>query len=109
MGKIIRCPECSEVYRRLERLEDLRDNDGACMVCNAPIEVQDWDRILASHEDDDLDDVDDLDEVEDDVHGVDTPDDEVDWDEAEEFGDHGDDPEGDEEDDEAENEDKDKA
>ena len=67
MGKAIRCPECGESYRTLERLEDLRDNDGVCMVCNAPIEVPDWDRILATHEDeeDDLDDVDDVEDLDD--------------------------------------------
>jgi hypothetical protein len=66
MGKTVRCPECGERYRTLERLEDLRDNDSVCLVCNAPIEVVDWDRVLASYEDeDDLDDVDDLEEVED--------------------------------------------
>ncbi len=50
MGKIVRCQECSETYRTLERLEDLRDNDGICLVCNAPIEVSDWDRVLASYD-----------------------------------------------------------
>lgn len=66
MGKAIRCPECGESYRSLDRVEDLRDNDGVCMVCNAPIEVADWDRILASYEDEeDLDDVDDLEDVDD--------------------------------------------
>ena len=63
MGKTVRCPECGEVYRSLERIEDLRDNDGVCLVCNAPIEGTDWDKVLASYEDEDLDDVDDLEEV----------------------------------------------
>ena len=47
MGKVVRCPECSKVYRDPDELEELRDNDSICMVCNAPIEVSDWDRILA--------------------------------------------------------------
>lgn len=60
MGKTVRCPECAKVYRGPEELEELRDNDSICMVCNAPIEVADWDRILASWDDDeDLDDIDD--------------------------------------------------
>ena len=58
MGRIIRCPECGEVYRELETVEELRDNDGICLVCNAPIEVSDWDRVLSSYDDEDLDDVD---------------------------------------------------
>ena len=66
MGKPIRCPECGEVYRTLDRVEDLRDNDGVCLVCNAPIEVANWDRILESYEEeDDLDDVDELDDLDD--------------------------------------------
>jgi hypothetical protein len=64
MGKSVRCPECGEIYRTLERIEDLRDNDSICIVCNAPIEVADWDRVLASYEEDDFDDVDDLEDVE---------------------------------------------
>lgn len=60
MGKVVRCPECSKVYRDLDELEELRENDSICMVCNAPIEVSDWDRILASWDDnEDLDDIDD--------------------------------------------------
>jgi hypothetical protein len=60
MGKVVRCPECAKVYRDAEELEELRDNDSVCVICNAPIEVSDWDRILASWEDEeDLDDVDD--------------------------------------------------
>ena len=56
MGKVVRCPECGRVYRDPEELEELRDNDSICMVCNAPIEVSDWDRILASWEEaEDLD------------------------------------------------------
>ncbi len=65
MGKTVRCPECGEVYRSLERIEDVRDNDGVCLVCNAPIEGTDWDKVLASYEDDDIDDVDDLEDVDD--------------------------------------------
>ena len=66
MGRIvITCPECDKVYRDLEELEDLRDNDSICLACNAPIEVSDWDRVLASHDDDgDLDDIDDEEEIE---------------------------------------------
>lgn len=72
MGRTIRCPECGEVFRELEAIEELRDNDGACVVCNNPIEVADWDRVLASYEDDDYDDVDaigDDDDDEDDDSG----------------------------------------
>ncbi len=74
MGKIVRCQECSETYRSLERLEDLRDNDGICLVCNAPIEVSDWDRVLASYEEDDLDDVDDVEEIDEIDDDADDPD-----------------------------------
>jgi hypothetical protein len=60
MGKIIRCRECGKVYRDVEELEDLRDNDSVCLVCNSTVEVADWDRVLASYEDDEGDgDVDD--------------------------------------------------
>lgn len=60
MGKVVRCPECAKVYRGPDELEVLRDNDSICLVCNAPIEVSDWDRILGSWEDqEDLDDIDD--------------------------------------------------
>ena len=70
MGKVVRCPECAKVYRGPEELEELRDNDSVCMVCNAPIEVSDWDRVLASWEEDEdepaeVDDDDDLDEDDD--------------------------------------------
>ena len=75
MGKVVRCPECSKVYRDPDELEELRDNDSICLVCNAPIEVSDWDRILASWEDEeDLDDVDD--ELDDDWSEDDSDDDE---------------------------------
>ena len=53
MGKIVRCRDCGKVYREVEELEDLRDHDSNCLVCNSPIEVADWDRVLASYEDDD--------------------------------------------------------
>ena len=61
MGKILRCRDCGKVYRDVEELEDLRDNDSTCLVCNNTIEVADWDRLLASYEDDgdDVEDVDD--------------------------------------------------
>ena len=71
MGKTVRCRECGKVYRELDELEDLRDNDSVCLVCNNTIEVADWDRILASYEDDEGDveaeddDWDDDEEVED--------------------------------------------
>lgn len=67
MGKVVRCAECRKVFDDIEELEDLRSNDSICLVCNAPIEVADWDRVLASYEDDeDLDDLDD-----EDVEGLD--------------------------------------
>ncbi len=66
MGRIVRCPECGEVYQDLESIENLRDNDGICVVCNAPIEIEDWDRVMASYEEEDLDDVDAMDVDEDD-------------------------------------------
>ena len=67
MGKVVRCAECRKVFDDIEELEDLRSNDSICLVCNAPIEVADWDRVLASYEDDeDLDDLDD-----DDIEGLD--------------------------------------
>ena len=66
MAKIIKCPTCGFRYRSLEDLEDLRDNDGVCLQCNNEIEVKDWDRVLASFEDEDLDDVDDIDDEDED-------------------------------------------
>ena len=57
MGKVVSCDECRKAYRTLETLADLRDNDSICLVCNHLIEVEDWDRVLASYEDDDYDDV----------------------------------------------------
>lgn len=81
MGKILRCRECGKVYRDLEELEDLRDNDSVCLVCNSTIEVPDWDRLLASYEDDetdgDADDIDD-DDWDDEVDGDDDDADDVD-------------------------------
>src|SRR5262245_23990211 len=61
MGKSVHCRECGKVYRELDELEDLRDNDSVCLVCNNTVEVADWDRILASFEEDDgdVEDVDD--------------------------------------------------
>ena len=60
MGKVVRCAECAKVYRGPDELEVLRDNDSICLVCNAPIEVSDWDRILGSWEDqEDIGDIDD--------------------------------------------------
>lgn len=66
MGKIIRCAECGERYKTVEAIEELRDNDAICLNCDAEVEVEDWDRVLASYEDDDLDDVDDDEDAEDD-------------------------------------------
>ncbi len=67
MGKVVRCPECRKVFDAIEELEDLRSNDSICLVCNAPIEVADWDRVLASYdEDEDLDDLDE-DDIDDDL------------------------------------------
>lgn len=102
MGKIVRCRECGKVYRELDELEDLRDNDSVCLVCNNTIEVADWDRILASYEDDDgdVEDDDDWDEDEDAE-----ADEEADEDVAEEeFDDLGDEEEEEEDDDEDEDE-----
>ena len=63
MGKVVSCSKCRKAYRNLEDLGDLRDNDGICLVCNSSIEVEDWDRVLASYEDEDYDDVaEDIDE-----------------------------------------------
>lgn len=90
MGRIIRCPECGEVYRELEAVEELRDNDGICVVCNAPIEVADWDRVLSSYDDDDLDDVDALDDDDDDdgwAADVEIDDDDVEFDDSDDVGD----------------------
>lgn len=93
MGKIVRCRECGKVYRDVEELEDLRDNDSVCLVCNSTIEVADWDRVLASYEDDEDDgdvDDDDWDDEDDVLDGVE--DDDLD-DEFEDLDDDDDDPE----------------
>lgn len=102
MGKIVRCRECGKVYRELDELEDLRDNDSVCLVCNNTIEVADWDRILASYEDDEGD-------VEDDEDEDDWEDEESEGDEEddEELGDEDFDDLGDEEEEEDEDEDED--
>ncbi|MGC6489298.1 MAG: hypothetical protein ACON4Z_16750 [Planctomycetota bacterium] len=77
MGKILRCRDCGKVYRDVEELEDLRDNDSACLVCNNTIEVADWDRVLASYEEDEEGDVDedDWDDDEDALDDADEADD----------------------------------
>ena len=62
MGKVVSCEECRKAYRNPESLEDLRDNDGICLVCNSPIKVEDWDRVLASYEGEDDDEADEVDE-----------------------------------------------
>jgi len=103
MGKIVKCRECGKSYRDSEELEDLRDNDSVCLVCNSPIEVADWDRVLASYEDDDADsdidddDWDDDDDIDDDIDDDDDDDDISDDD----FDDIDDDDEDDDDDDEA--------
>jgi hypothetical protein len=78
MGKILRCRDCGKVYRDVEELEDLRDNDSVCLVCNNTIDVADWDRVLASYEDDDgqgdADDEDDWDDDDQDLDGDDEED-----------------------------------
>jgi hypothetical protein len=77
MGKILRCRDCGKVYRDVEELEDLRDNDSVCLVCNNTIDVADWDRVLASYEDDEGDgDADDEDDWDDDDQDLDADDDE---------------------------------
>lgn len=71
MGTIVRCSECAAVYRDLEELGDLRDNDSICLRCNGPIEIADWDWLLSTWEEDpDLDDVEEG-QDEDDDWGVD--------------------------------------
>ena len=61
MGRAVNCVECGKVFNDLKKLEDLRENDSICLVCNTPIEVADWDLVLASYDDDE--DLDDLDET----------------------------------------------
>jgi len=116
MGKTVRCRECGKVYRELDELEDLRDNDSVCLVCNNTIEVTDWDRILASFEEDegDVEDVEEddwEDEAESDEEESEADEDleeDLDVDEEEEEEEEGDDEEGDEDDeDEEEDEDED--
>lgn len=110
MGKIVKCRECGKVYRELDELEDLRDNDSVCLVCNNTIEVADWDRILASYEDEDGDvDDDDWDEDEDAEADEDAEDDvgDEDFDDLGDEEEEGDDDE-DEDEDEEEEEDDDK-
>lgn len=105
MGKIVRCRECGRVYRELDELEDLRDNDSVCLQCNNTIEVADWDRVLASYEEEDGD-VDEDDDDWDDDEDVDDADDVGD----EDFGDdleEGEEEEEEEDDDEDEDEDED--
>lgn len=113
MGKIVRCRECGKVYRELDELEDLRDNDSVCLVCNNTIEVADWDRVLASYEDDDgdADEDDDWEEDEDTEAGDDedtAADDfeEVDDADADADDDEDDDDDADDDDDEDEDEDE---
>ena len=82
MGKIVKCRECGKVYRELDELEDLRDNDSTCLACNNVIEVADWDRVLASFEDedetDDEEDEDDWDEDSDEDDDADEDDEDLD-------------------------------
>ena len=75
MGRAVRCSECGTVLDNREELEDLRDNDSICLVCNAPVEVADWDQVLASYDEDE--DLDDLDEDDINEHF----DEDFDWDE----------------------------
>ena len=101
MGKIVKCRECGKSYRDPEELEDLRDNDSVCLVCNSTIEVADWDRVLASYEDDDEDsDIDDDDWDDDDVMDDDIDDDDDDDDDIsdEDFDDIDDDDDDDDDD-----------
>jgi hypothetical protein len=109
MGKIVRCRECGKVYRELDELEDLRDNDSVCLVCNNTIEVADWDRVLASYEDDEGasgDEEDDWDDDEDAEAGDEAEEAAEDFDEIDE--EEGDDEEDDDED-EDEDEDEEEA
>lgn len=72
MGTIVRCSECAAVYRDLEELGDLRDNDSICLRCNGPIEIADWDWLLSTWEEDpDLDDVEEGQDEDDDDWGAD--------------------------------------
>lgn len=110
MGKIVRCRECGKVYRELDELEDLRDNDSVCLVCNNTIEVADWDRILASYEDEDgdVEDDDDWDEDEDEETEADEEaDDDVAEEEFDDLGDEEEEEEDEDEDEEEEDDEKD--
>jgi hypothetical protein len=111
MGKTVHCRECGKVYRELDELEDLRDNDSVCLVCNNTIEVADWDRILASYEDDEGDLSDDWEEDEEVEEGaeveVDEVDEEIDVDEDEDEGEEEEEEEDDEEEDDEEEEEDD--
>ena len=114
MGKIVRCRECGKVYRELDELEDLRDNDSVCLVCNNTIEVADWDRVLASYEDDDgdVDEDDDWEEDEDAEAGDDEEaagEDFEEIDDADSDADDEDDDEDDDDEDEDEDEDEEPA
>ena len=106
MGKIVRCRECGKVYRELDELEDLRDNDSVCLVCNNTIEVADWDRILASYEDEDGD-VEDDDWDEDEAEADEEADEDVAEEEFDDLGDEEDEEEDDEDEDEEEDEEED--
>jgi hypothetical protein len=48
MGKTIRCDSCNKSYRTLKAVEALRENDGVCLECDNPIEVEDWDEVVDS-------------------------------------------------------------
>ncbi len=50
MGKTIRCDTCNRSYRTLKAVEALRDNDGVCLECENPIEVEDWDEVVESYD-----------------------------------------------------------
>ncbi len=106
MGKIVKCRECGKVYRELDELEDLRDNDSVCLVCNNTIEVADWDRILASYEDEDGD-VEDDDWDEDEAEADEEADEDVAEEEFDDLGDEEDEEEDDEDEDEEEDEEED--
>ncbi|MBL8729539.1 MAG: hypothetical protein JNM25_13985 [Planctomycetes bacterium] len=106
MGKIVKCRECGKVYRELDELEDLRDNDSVCLVCNNTIEVADWDRILASYEDEDGDVEDDDWDEDEDAEADEEADDDVAEEEFDDLGDEEDEEEDDEDEDEDEEEDE---
>lgn len=107
MGKIVRCRECGKVYRELDELEDLRDNDSVCLVCNNTIEVADWDRVLASYEDEDAEGGDDDDDWDDEDGDAAEDDAEAGDDDFEEVTEEGDDDADEDEDDDEEDEDED--